>query len=223
LALACYTKAIGICFLGRPRSDFAERAGELSKTSIVAQCVAASASLILGVSAPYIVPLFQPVSLIVLPKGTDLHNVVALPLFTTVLLSLVIISSIFILLNRLSLRPQAQLKKYITWDCGYGDLPARAEETGASFSESIARIFAPILQYRMITEIQGKDRRHFPEVIKFETVTSPLLEEGLYRPSLKIIQILSRGIAALQTGSIHLYLVYVFITLVVLVSVGIRL
>jgi len=223
LALACYTKAIGICFLGRSRSDVAGRAGELLKTSMAAQFVAASASLILGVCAPYIVRLFQPVCLIVLPKGADLHSVVALPLFTTVLLSLIFVGSVLVLLNKLSLRPRARLKKYITWDCGYGDLPARAEETGASFSESIARIFAPILQYRMITEIQGKDRRHFPEVIKFETVTSPLLEEGLYRPTLKIIQILSRGIAALQTGSIHLYLVYVFITLVVLVSIGIRL
>ncbi len=75
----------------------------------------------------------------------------------------------------------------------------------------------------MITEIQGKDRRHFPEVIKFETVSSPLLEEAIYRPFMKSIQLLSRAIAGLQTGSIHLYLLYVFVTLLLLVSVGIRL
>ena len=52
------------------------------------------------------------------------------------------------LLFVLGKRPEAGLRKYVTWDCGYGNLPARAEETGTSFSESIARIFAPILRYR---------------------------------------------------------------------------
>ncbi len=223
LALACYTKAIGICFLGRPRSEAIGHAIELSRSSIVGQMVCAGACLCLGLSAPYVVSLLQPVCQIVLPKVIDMHNLVALPVIVVALLTGLLACSIMVLLNRASSGPGTSLKKYITWDCGYGDLPTRAEETGTSFSESIARIFAPILRYRTITQIQGKDRRHFPEAIKFETVTSPLLEEGLYRPAMKIIQILSRGIAGLQTGSIHLYLVYVFITLIVLVSIGIRL
>ena len=223
LALACYTKAIGIGFLGRSRSEAVSHAVELSRSSIAVQLISAIACVSLGLLAPWVVLLFRPICQIVLPEMAGAHNLISLPVATIALLGVFFAFAIMILLNKLSLRPRSSLKKYITWDCGYGDLPARAEETGTSFSESIARIFAPILRYRIITQIQGKDRRHFPETIKFDTVTSPLLEEGLYRPAMKVIQILSRGIATLQTGSIHLYLVYVFITLLILVSIGIQL
>lgn len=223
LSLACYTKAIGICFLGRPRSEAVNHAHELSPSSIIIQVIGVCACLFLGLMAPHVVPLFAATCTEVLPKITNMENIFTIPIAQIALLGSAIIFAMIWLLSKLSQRASTPLHKYITWDCGYGDLPTRAEETGTSFSESIARIFAPLLRYRMITEIQGKDRRHFPEVIKFETVTSPLLEEAIYRPSMKFIQALSKAIAGLQTGSIHLYLLYVFVTLLLLVSVGIRL
>ncbi len=223
LSLACYTKAIGICFLGRPRSELIHQASELSRSSIIVQVFFVAICLSIGLAVPYVMTLLWPACCEVLPKISQTNNLFPLPLRTITFIGGAITLLAIATLASLAKRPLAGLRKYVTWDCGYGNLPARAEETGTSFSESIARIFAPILRYRMITEIQGKDRRHFPEVIKFESVTNPLLEGLIFRPSMKAILILSRAIARLQTGSIHLYLLYVFMTLLVLVGIGIRL
>ncbi len=223
LSLACYTKAIGICFLGRPRSEPINQATELSRGSIIVQLFFAGTCLVGGLTVPCLLPILWPACYEVLPKISHAENLFSLPLGTITFIGVSIAACAVISLINFAKRPQASLKKYVTWDCGYGNLSARAEETGTSFSESIARIFAPILRYRMITEIQGKDRRHFPEVIKFESVTSPLFEGLLYKPSKKVLLVLSRGIGGLQTGSIHLYLLYVFVTLLILVGIGIRL
>src|SRR5262249_28775627 len=132
--------------------------------------------------------------------------------------------ALFGLARFLVLRPQgSSLKSYVTWDCGYGDLPARTEETGSSFSQPIASIFAPLLQYNVWTEIKGKDKRHFPEVIEVKIFMVPFLERHLYQPAVAAFEEMSKALVRVQTGSIHLYLLYVFLTLLVLVWVGVRL
>ncbi len=223
LSLACYTKAIGIGFLGRARSEAINHVGELSIGTVLVQIFFAVSCLLLGLMAPYVTLFLHPICAEVLPEIGKNANQFDLPLvYITVLGSFTTLGLITFLFVW-SKRPEAGLRKYVTWDCGYGNLPTRAEETGTSFSESIARIFAPILRYRMITEIQGKDRRHFPEAIKFETVTSPLLEGLIYQPTMKLVLLLSKAIGGLQTGSIHLYLLYVFMTLLVLVGLSVKL
>ena len=223
LSLAGYTKAIGICFLGRPRLEPISQVTELSKSSIFVQLFFAISCLFGGLAVSYFLPYLWPACCEVLPKINHSEKLFSLPLGIVTFMGAIIAAFTIVLLTALARRADNGLRKYVTWDCGYGNLSSRAEETGTSFSESIARIFAPILRYRMITEIQGKDRRHFPEVIKFESVTSPLFEGLLYRPSMKVILVLSRAIGGLQTGSIHLYLLYVFVTLLILVGIGIRL
>jgi hypothetical protein len=136
------------------------------------------------------------------------------------LVGLILASSIYILV----LGPKTQsINTYITWDCGYGPLSARAEETGSSFSHPIGRIFAQILQLDMVTTIDGKDRRHFPEQIRVETKMSPYLETRAYRRTLDLISWLSLTMTRLQTGSIHVHLLYVFLTMLFLVLLGITL
>ncbi len=200
LSLACYTKAIGICFLGRARSEAINHVNELSKGSILVQLFFAVSCLLLGLMAPHVISLLTPACAEILPEMHEVAQLYPLPLGMITLFGTIITSLVIICLFILSKRPEAGLRKYVTWDCGYGNLPTRAEETGTSFSESIARIFAPILRYRTITEIQGKDRRHFPEAIKFETVTSPLLEGLIYQPIMKVILLLSKAIGGLQTA-----------------------
>jgi len=218
LSVATYTKAAGICFLGRPRSEAASHASEVSKDMIAAQVILGVACVLVGLAIPQVLQGVAPVVSDVLAMPLAQRDLFPLPMWEAALFGTLVFVGVYALIFKSS-----PISKFVTWDCGYGDLPARAEETGTSFSEPIARIFAPLLQYRISTEIRGKDRRHFPEVIRFETDTKPILEERLYIPMITAFNYLSKGIAQLQTGSIHLYLVYVFLTLLVLVSIGIRL
>ena len=222
LSLACYTKAIGIALLGRARCEGVNSVTELSSASVAMQIFFAFSCICLGLLAPGVVAFLMPICAEVLPKDIEVVKILPPSLTSVTLLGAVIMLLLMGFLYVLAKRPNAGLRKYVTWDCGYGNLPARAEETGTSFSESIARIFAPILRYKMTTDIQGKDRRHFPEAIKFETVTSPLLEGLIYQPVMKLVLLLSKTIGGLQTGSIHLYLLYVFMTLLVLVGLSIK-
>jgi len=218
LSVACYTKAVGICFLGRPRSEAVTRAKEGSRDMVAAQAVLAATCVFAGLFIPQILNMAGPVLsdvVGVVPTGKELFP---LPVWKVALLGGLVFAAVYALVFK-----NSPVSKFVTWDCGYGDLPVRAEETSTSFSDPIARIFAPLLQYRISTEIKGRDRRHFPEVIRFETVTKPILEERLYRPIIGLLQTLSKGLAQLQTGSIHLYLLYVFFTLLILVGIGIRL
>jgi formate hydrogenlyase subunit 3/multisubunit Na+/H+ antiporter MnhD subunit len=218
LSVACYTKAVGICFLGRPRSEAVAHAKESSRDMVAAQVLLAAACVFTGLFIPQILNMIVPVLSDVIGTAPSAKELFPLPIWKLALLGGVVFAGVYALVFK-----NSPVSKFVTWDCGYGDLPGRAEETSTSFSEPIARIFAPLLQYRISTEIKGRDRRHFPEVIKFETNTKPILEERLYRPTIALLQGLSKGLAQLQTGSIHLYLLYVFITLLILVGIGIRL
>jgi hydrogenase-4 component B len=89
-----------------------------------------------------------------------------------------------------------------------------------SFAQPIARIFTPVLQYHLSVDISGADRRHFPEKIVVEPSMVSLLETRLYKPLGWSLNKLSQLVAKLQTGSIHLYLLYVCLALVILLIIG---
>jgi hydrogenase-4 component B len=220
LSLACFTKAVGITFLGKPRSESASHATEVSPAMVAAQVLLAAGCIGLGLFAAQVLTLLNPVFAAVREVPATINGIFTIPLSAIAAGLLTIGAAAYFCLLSSKKHP---VRKYHTWDCGYGELPARAEETGTSFSQPIARIFSPLFQYKMFTEIRGKDRRHFPEWINMELVTLSILEERVYRPSLAILQAVSLGLVKFQTGSIHIHLMYVFLTLLILLVVGVSL
>jgi formate hydrogenlyase subunit 3/multisubunit Na+/H+ antiporter MnhD subunit len=214
LSLACFTKALGISFLGRPRSDAVARATECSEGMIAGQAILAGLCVVLGISIQPAMHYLEPIT-----RAANVATVPAMNLFTIpqTTLCLIGLSSVAVVY---ALAFSGPVRKYITWDCGYGDLSARAEETGSSFSQPIGRIFSSFLRYRMFTEIKGRDRRHFPEAIKVETSMLFFLESYIYRPTIVGLQTLSTWLVKLQTASIHIHLLYVFLALLLLIYVG---
>lgn len=223
LSLACYTKALGIAFLGRARSQSALNAreedherGRIGGIS-QAQILLASICIIMGTSASICLSALSPALTLLSGGYINAASLFPIPLGQISLIGLSLASAVYILI----LGPKTQeVSTYITWDCGFGPLSPRAEETGSSFSDPIGRIFAQILQLKVSTKIEGKDRRHFPDAIKVDTKMSPLLETHFYNLLLKGLNWLSLSMTRLQTGSIHVHLLYVFLTLVILVLLG---
>src|SRR5262249_41542824 len=115
-----------------------------------------------------------------------------------------------------------EFRTYVTWECGYGQLTARMQVTAESFAHSIARVFTPILQYATRSQITGRDRRHFPDQISAEPVMVSLLESRVYVPFIAGVRGVSEHFSKVQAGSIHVYLLYVFVTLIVLLAIGIH-
>lgn len=219
LSLATFAKAVGIGFLGRPRSEAAAGAKECSYGMVAGQLLLTASCILLGLWVRPFLNQIAPICLVGVNYSLNPENLFTIPEMALCLIGLFTVSLVYIFIFGSS----QGTRECITWDCGYGDLPARTEETGSSFSQPIGRIFGSLLQYRMITEIKGRDRRHFPEWIRVEVKMLPFLENFFYRPGITSLQWLSKALVKAQTASIHIHLIYVFMTMLILVCVGISL
>jgi formate hydrogenlyase subunit 3/multisubunit Na+/H+ antiporter MnhD subunit len=100
------------------------------------------------------------------------------------------------------------------WDCGYHFQGPRAQDTAEGFSQPIRRIFEPM--FRM--------ERHFPTARDEQPYYSVKVEDHfwhwLYLPVAKLVERVSGLVVSLQGGRIAVYLLYSFITLIVLLLVA---
>ena len=219
LAIACFVKAVGVVFLGNPRSNEAQRAHEASKGMVAAQMTLALLCVGLGIAAPFIL---YPLGKIAAQTGGPslLHSVWTIPIALLALLMIGTLGVLAIWLHGLSRSLPA--RRFITWECGFGDLGPRTQYTAASFAQPISRIFGAIYSYAIEITIKGRNRRHFPETVAVETMHEAHLETKVYSPLLKSIQQISGVfLMRLQAGSIHQYLIYMAVVLGLLICIGV--
>ena len=124
--------------------------------------------------------------------------------------------AIAVLLGRWLVRHlyHGRVRRSPAWDCGYYFQGPRAQDTAEGFSQPIRRIFEPM--FRM--------ERHFPTARDREPYYSVKVEDHfwhwLYLPVVRLAARLSTLITNLQGGRIAVYLMYSFITLIVLLMVA---
>jgi hydrogenase-4 component B len=108
------------------------------------------------------------------------------------------------------------------WDCGLQRVTAANEYTATAFSKPIRMIFAAL--YRPTREIEAdyEVSPYFPKGIRFESEIEPAFEKHLYDPLRDWILALAARFRAIQAGSIHAYLAYIFVTLILLLIFGAR-
>ena len=184
-----------------------------------AQLLLAFSCALLGLSAPVVLQILARIT-----GGTEgapqqLQQVWTLPL---PLLVVALGTTAAAMTAWVSVRSRAQpVRRYITWECGFGDLGPRMQYTATSFAQPIARMFGAIYHYALEVSIGGRDRRHFPETVEVESSYEPYLETRIYGPLVKLLQHLAGTFAMrLQAGSIHQYLLYMGLALVVLLWLG---
>ncbi|HEY3418107.1 MAG TPA: proton-conducting transporter membrane subunit, partial [Armatimonadota bacterium] len=220
LAIACFVKAVGIVFLGQPRSSRAEHAQEAGKGIIVAQVLLATLCAVLGLAAPL---LLKPLVLIsALPEGAALLSQAwTVPVALLAVILIVTVSALAVWMSVLSRsRP---VRQFITWECGFGALGPRTQYTATSFAQPISRLFGWIYRYTVEVSVHGRHRRHFPDLVAAETVYEPYLETRLYAPLLSTFhRVAGIFLMRLQAGSIHQYLIYMALVLGLLIWVGCR-
>jgi NADH:ubiquinone oxidoreductase subunit 5 (subunit L)/multisubunit Na+/H+ antiporter MnhA subunit len=100
------------------------------------------------------------------------------------------------------------------WDCGYFYGSPRAQDTAEGFSQPIRRIFEPM--FRM--------ERHFPTARDDKPYYSVKVEDHfwywLYLPLARLAGWVSNLIVRVQGGRIAVYLMYSFLTLILLLMVA---
>ena len=90
------------------------------------------------------------------------------------------------------------------------------EYTATGFSKPIRMIFKALFRPHREVQREYDFSPHFATKLRFESHVEEVFVRRLYRPLRILILRVSRGIRALQAGSIHAYLLYIFVTLLLL-------
>ena len=103
-----------------------------------------------------------------------------------------------------------------TWDCGLRGLTPQMEYTATGFSKPIRMIFKALFRPRREVQREYDYSPYFAKTLRFESHIEEAFVTRIYRPLNRGILRLSRRMRALQAGSIQAYLIYIFITLLLL-------
>jgi hydrogenase-4 component B len=231
LAAACFVKAFGITFLALPRSHDAEHAHESPLSMRIGMGILALACVGLGLAPFVVVPAIGGVlnGLGGLPdtRQAFTFNVwVQSPMAfgqmspTLVMVVLLILLALVPLMMWI-VRVNRRLRVSDTWGCGRAGQTARMEYTAASFAEPLRRVFAEL--YRPTKELTVEfhpDSKYFVQSIAYKSEITPLFERMLYDPLLRLVQFAAYQVRLLQAGSLHLYLMYVTVMLIILLLVA---
>jgi hydrogenase-4 component B len=228
LAAACFVKAFGITFLAQPRSEAAARAHEASPTMVVGMGVLTAACVFLGLFPTAFLRLLEPVTqqLIGQPLPTYLVRGDGWVLGNTQELGGTV-STVGIALMGICLLPiplvlwllfgrRARTRIGPTWDCGLRGLTPQMEYTATGFSKPIRMIFKALFRPRREVQREYDYSPYFAKTLRFESHIEEAFVTRLYRPLNRGILRLSRRMRGLQAGSIQAYLIYIFITLLLL-------
>jgi len=228
LAAACFVKAFGITFLAQPRSDHARHAHEASFTMLLGQGILAAACVFLGLFPTVFLKLFDPLThqftgqqlsaQLNAANGLVLANATAqggtVSMLGLLLLGLSLLAAPLVLW--LLFARGAKTQRGPTWDCGQRGLTPQMEYTATGFSKPIRMIFKGLFRPRREVQREYDFSPYFATTVRFESHVEEVFQTRIYRPLNLLVLRISRRLRALQAGSIHAYLIYIFITLLLL-------
>ena len=230
LAAACFIKLFGISFLGLPRSEHASHAKEVPISMNLGSGILASLCLLFGLFPLIPIRFLGKVvssitgnTILDQLQGGFLITYYPLKINTTgsaitpalIFLTVILIVVISVILLRL-LGGRYQERKYGTWDCGFQGLNSRMQYTSTAFSKPLKIVFKIFFQSSRDLKLQG-DHPYHPDTMEYTITTESVFEKYIYVPLLIWVTSWSRRLKfMIQTGSVHAYLVYIFITVLIL-------
>lgn len=236
LAAACFVKAFGVTFLAMPRSKKAEDAKESPLSMKIATIFLAILTVVFGLAAAVIIKFLVKVSGCAAGIVTDginfsLNNLTLAPssidvgvaqriscayLSTpSIALALILIIGT-IALGLYYALGRRRVTQYNTWDCGYYKLDSRTEYTATAFSKPFRIAFSFfLLPYSKSEKI--RDSFYHVKSFKYEVFTTSVFKRYIYEPIINLVFKTAQQIRKIQPGSIHVYVAYIFITIITLV------
>ncbi len=231
LAIATFIKAFGIIFLAQPRSRNAKDAKEVSISMRISMAILSVLVILLGLAAGFIIKMLSKIA--GFSAGVDISNMSFTPnnfiislqanpqvSGADIYLSLPILAIVLVATGLLGVMLYMFKRKkaviYKTWDCGYYKLDPRNEYTATAFSKPFRIAFSFfLLPYRKTQKI--RESFYYVKSFRYETHTTKVFKEYIYEPMLSLIFKLAKYARRIQPGSIHLYLAYIFMTLILLI------
>ena len=227
LAAACFVRAFGIVFLGRPRSPAAGSAIETDLFSRASLFILAVACLVAGVLPGVVIDALAPAARATVgarlpPQVGQAWNTVV-PIaesrssYNGALVLVFIAASAALCALAIHQFASRQVRRAPAWDCGAPDPSPLIQYTAASFAQPIRRVFATSL----LGAREHVDMPRPGEVrpAQFEVTLKDPIWEFLYAPIVRAIGFAADRLNRLQFLTIRLYLSLVFFALIGLLLV----
>lgn len=217
-ALSAYVmvKFYGVIFLGRPREPALAHAHDAGLFERLGLGWFALACVLLGVLPVFVLRWLEAASVQLL--GASLGERLASWWLLSPIsaerasygpVALLAGLAVMVALTALIVRHfyHARVRRSPAWDCGFGRLDARMQDTAEGFGQPIRRIFAPF--FAITRTVPAPPDR---EPVYAVRIDDPLWA-WLYRPIGRAVQSIADHIAGLQRGKVATYLLYSFLTL----------
>jgi hypothetical protein len=227
LAAACFVKAFGVTFLGRPRSPAAEAAAEVDRTSLAAMFILAALCLLAGILPGPVIDALSPVTIEILgsrmPIQADEAWLSIVPIaesrssYNGLLVMVFIAISASLAVFFIHRFASHALRRGPAWGCGFSDPTPAAQYSGGSFAQPIRRVFGTLA-------FHARDHVEMPapgdiRPARFRIELHDLVWEGMYQPIAGAVGFSADQLNRLQFLTIRRYLSLVFATLVTLLLV----
>ena len=227
LAAACFVKAFGVTFLGRPRTEAARNARETDGASLAAMFAFAAVCLAAGLFPGFIIDGLAPVVrdlvgdrmpeqsaipwLSIIPVAASRSSYNGLLVFVFIAISALAAADV---IHRFASRG---LRRAPAWDCGYPDASPATQYTAGSFAQPIRRVFGSVVfQAREHVDMPSPgDARPARLTV---TIRDPVWDL-VYAPIGGVVLFTADRLGHLQFLTIRQYLSLVFIALVGLLFV----
>jgi hydrogenase-4 component B len=222
-ALAGYVmvKFYGVIFLGQPREAALERAHDAGRLERIGMGWLAAGCIALGLFPRYVIDLLELVPMqfgLIEARtiGGNWWRVIPVmerqaayaPVLFLLVVGLVIALTVFVVSRLYHVRA----RRSAPWDCGFVRLDARMQDTAEGFGQPIRHIFQPF--FAMRRELPSP----FDEAPHYRVTVGDRIWTLAYLPLAELVQRTARAVAWLQQGRISTYLLYSFVTLLVMLG-----
>ncbi|HEX6142427.1 MAG TPA: hydrogenase 4 subunit B [Geminicoccaceae bacterium] len=227
LAAACFVKAFGVTFLGRPRSAAAEAAVDVDRCSLAAMFTLAALCLLAGILPGLVIDGLAPVvqglvgermpvqaaipwlSIVPIAESRSSYNGLLVFVFIALSASLTVYA-----IHRFA---SHAVRRAPAWDCGFPDPSPWTQYTAASFAQPIRRVFGTLV-------FQARERVDMPPPLapgaaRLTVELRDLVWDGIYAPAATAVGFAADRLNQLQFLTIRRYLSLVFLALVTLLLV----
>ncbi|HVY64092.1 MAG TPA: hydrogenase 4 subunit B [Gammaproteobacteria bacterium] len=222
-ALAAYVmvKFFGVIFLGQPREPSLARAHEAGWLERIGLAWLAAGCVLLGLLPAHVIHVLEFVPqqfglITARTLGDDWWRVVPVAgraaAYAPGVFLAVISAVVALTILAVSRFYHRRARTGAPWDCGFARLDARMQDTAEGFGQPIRHIFQPF--FAMSRELPTP----FDAAPRYRVTIGDRIWNYAYVPLARGVQRMAQSVAWLQQGSIATYLLYSFVTLIVLLG-----
>lgn len=225
LAAAAFAKVGGIALLGEPRSEEARAAHDPRAPMVYPMVLLALICVALGLASFWLWPEGLLESLLkgyganptALPRALSEARAAILPIAAASGALIVLVGVLALIRGRwLAARSVASGP---TWGCGYAAPDPHMQYSSASFVQPLTALFQAVLQPMVRRE---EDRTLYPRILDFVSHTPDFWQRRLVEPIFHGVALVMDRLRWIQGGNAQLYVLYIALTLVFLLLVGLR-